>query len=397
MTLTIDGKPPEGLITDASIEAARSLIGKYLRPDGPFLQKMNEDTMRNFANGIGDRNPLFRDIEYGRYSRYGSLVGHPIIPISYGYIGRGRVGFPGVHAFFAGNDWEFFRTWRPGDQVLCVERIVDIVEKSSQLSGKLILQYTEGTFFNQRDELVARCLGWCTRHERKASRESGKNAPKEPYRYEVDEMAKIDEQVMNEPNHVRGGEVRYWQDVVVGEELTPIVRGPLSLMDIGGFSVGVGRGLTHGLILDAANRHPGHYFRSKEAGGAIEYTGVGHRRDTSAHLMGVSSGYDVGPARVGWMATLVTNWVGDHGYLKRLRAEVRDFNLIGDTTFCKGKVTKKYVENGVPLVDLEIWGENQYGKITTPGLATVMLPSRDLAHSLVIDGSKFELNRARAS
>ena len=30
-----------------------------------------------------------------------------------------------------------------------------------------------------------------------------------------------------------------------------------------------------------------------------------------------------------------------------------------------------------PAVDLEIWGENQLGEITTPGHATVLLPSRE--------------------
>lgn len=41
------------------------------------------------------------------------------------------------------------------------------------------------------------------------------------------------------------------------------------------------------------------------------------------------------------------------------------------------KVTRKYVKDRHALVDLEIWGENQRGEITTPGLATVILPSRD--------------------
>ena len=30
-----------------------------------------------------------------------------------------------------------------------------------------------------------------------------------------------------------------------------------------------------------------------------------------------------------------------------------------------------------PTVDLEVWGENQRGEVTTPGHATVLLPSRE--------------------
>ena len=85
------------------------------------------------------------------------------------------------------------------------------------------------------------------------------------------------------------------------------------------------------------------------------------------------------------------NWMGDSAFLKRLRAEMRRFNIIGDTTLCKGKVTRKYVKDGYALVDIEIWGENQRGELTAPGIATVMLPSKDLAHKAVIDGSQLDL------
>ncbi len=79
-----------------------------------------------------------------------------------------------MHGFYAGNDWEFFRPIRPGDRVNCVERVVGVEEKESRFSGRLVMQYVEALFTNQRDELLARTLGWCTRHERRAARETGK-------------------------------------------------------------------------------------------------------------------------------------------------------------------------------------------------------------------------------
>jgi hypothetical protein len=48
----------------------------------------------------------------------------------------------------------------------------------------------------------------------------------------------------------------------------------------------------------------------------------------------------------------------------------------GETWQCKGKVSKKYVEEGEHLVDLEIGLENGKGQVTTPGTATVALPSK---------------------
>lgn len=103
-----------------------------------------------------------------------------------------------------------------------------------------------------------------------------------PHEYSPKEMAEIERVGLDEPNQVRGRETRYWDDVRVGEELPPIVRGPLSLMDTMGWLVGCGRGHTHGVLLHEAVKHPNHYFRNPEAGGGIEYTGIGHHRDSVA-------------------------------------------------------------------------------------------------------------------
>ena len=67
-------RPAEGLITDEAVAAARAMIGLHLRPEGPYLQDASADTLRNWCNGIGDLNPLYRDVGYGAQTRYGSIV-----------------------------------------------------------------------------------------------------------------------------------------------------------------------------------------------------------------------------------------------------------------------------------------------------------------------------------
>ncbi|MDA8331341.1 MAG: MaoC family dehydratase N-terminal domain-containing protein [Candidatus Dormibacteraeota bacterium] len=392
-TLVVESDhPSEAKITDAGIAKAREMIGMVLRPEGPYLQDATPDTLRNWCNGIGDLNPLYREAEYGRQTHLASQVGHPMFPMAYGWIGRTRWGLPGVHGFGAGNDWEVFRNIRPGDRIGALERVVGVEDKLGQFSGRMVLQYVEASFYNQRDELVARALGWCARHERRAARERGKYSAITQYTYSTEELHKIEDAALSEPDNVRGGQPRYWQDVVVGQELTPIVRGPLSLMDTMGFLVASGRGHTHGVLLRTAVRHPDHFFRNPEAGGGVEYTGIGHHRDSTAQAVGVPGTYDYGPQRHAWMTSMVTNWMGDTGVLKRVRSEWRRFNVMGDTTWCKGRVAKKYHKDGYALVDLDIWGENQRGEITTPGMATVILPSRSVDHKVAQDGSGLNLD-----
>ena len=160
----------EGKITDEAIAKARAMAGTILRPEGPYLQDATADTIRNFCNGIGDLNPLYRDLEYGRRSRFGTVIGHPMFPYVYGWPGRTRWGLPGVHGFYAGNDWELFRSVRPGDRITAIERVLGVDEKESKFSGRLVMQYTDTLFLNQRDETIARVLGICTRHDRRAAR-----------------------------------------------------------------------------------------------------------------------------------------------------------------------------------------------------------------------------------
>jgi hypothetical protein len=83
---------------------------------------------------------------------------------------------------------------------------------------------------------------------------------------------------------------------------------------------------------------------------------------------------DYGPQRISWLGQFVTDWMGDDAALKKFSGQVRHPNIIGDSSFVKGKVTNKYVKNGEHLVDCDIWIENQTGLITAPGQATVSLP-----------------------
>ena len=83
-----------------------------------------------------------------------------------------------------------------------------------------------------------------------------------------------------------------------------------------------------------------------------------------------------------WLIHLCTDWMGDDAWLWKLDCEFRKFNFVGDTQWLRGAVTRKYLADGQrPAVDLDIRAENQRGELTTPGHATVLLPSRSTARS----------------
>ena len=81
--------------------------------------------------------------------------------------------------------------------------------------------------------------------------------------------------------------------------------------------------------------------------------------------------------------------------LKRIKTELRLPNVLDDTTWCKGKVTNKYVEDGHALVELEIWAESQRGQASAPnGKAVVILPSRAISSRICRNGSSIDLGHA---
>ncbi len=55
-----------------------------------------------------------------------------------------------------------------------------------------------------------------------------------------------------------------------------------------------------------------------------------------------------------WLIKTVTNWLGDAGKLKHLNIQFRAMVRPNDMVYSKGKIIKKYQENGHNLVDLEV-------------------------------------------
>ena len=49
---------------------------------------------------------------------------------------------------------------------------------------------------------------------------------------------------------------------------------------------------------------------------------------------------------------------------------------MGDTTWCKGKVIGKRVEDSKHVVELDVWNENEVPNIVTQATAEVVLLSR---------------------
>ena len=76
------------------------------------------------------------------------------------------------------------------------------------------------------------------------------------------------------------------------------------------------------------------------------------------------------------LGRMLWEWVRYDGKIKRYGVSYRGMDLPAQEMTLRGTVTAKRQEGGENLVEVEIWTENPQGQKTTPGTATVALPSR---------------------
>ncbi len=93
-------------------------------------------------------------------------------------------------------------------------------------------------------------------------------------------------------------------------------------------------------------------------------------------MVGAPGAYDYGPERCSWLTHHLTNWMGDDGILRRARCKIRRHNPEGDTLRIEGTVTKKRIESGRHLVEIEQEARNQDGELSVLGSGAVELPKR---------------------
>jgi acyl dehydratase len=368
------------VITDEALAELRSRIGVEVSGPDPYLTEATRDGIRHWADGIGDRNPLWRDEAHAAASRWGGIVAPPTILYAFDRICSGYVGgLPGVHAMFAGTDFRWHRPVRVGDRITARAHLAELVDRPSEFSGRAVQQIYRVNFVDSTGELICEADSWCFRTQRDVARERAKYEKVEPATYSRAEIEAIAAEYAAED--IRGPRPRWFEDVAVGDELPTVLKGPLTVTSIIAFDQGWG-GLyirAHGLAFDMFDRHPA--LAIPNANAAPEPPERVHWDPDLAARVGVPGAYDYGPERISWLGHLVTNWIGDDGFLRRLNAQVRRHNLVGDLTRCSGRVIRRWEEAGadgsvVGLVEFEVEATNQRGEVTAKGVATAELPRR---------------------
>jgi acyl dehydratase len=375
-----EAKMLETTITPELIEEMRAKLGLKLRIDNSVN---NEEATRlailKFVEGIGDSNPLWSDAVYARKTRYGNLIAPP--SFIWSCFAHVQFGWKGMGGFHSGCDVEFLRPIYLGDKITADCTFVSFDgPKASRFAEEMVIDHFENNYWNQRRELVAKYRWSVIRFARSKARKKGKYSQIElPHPWKEEEIKKIEEKVLAE--EIRGSEPRYWEDVKVGDELKPIIKGPLGLTDEIAFLVGGGAPIprlsAHRVALQRYRKHPAWAFRDP-ATSALEPIFAVHYNIKAANAMGLPQPYDVGLQRHCWAIHLLTDWMADEGWLKRSQVEYRHFIFFSDVVWLKGNIVRKYIDKDDDYcVDVELHAINQRQEEVMPGHATIALPCRE--------------------
>lgn len=344
------------------------------------------DVIRHFADGMGDKNPLWRDQEYARGTRWGGIIAPPTITDSIVQPYSGNMipdeDIPKFKSWWMlpnGSTRQIHQVVRPGDKFRAVQTYMGLKETEPIRPGCREFEDTvRRTIINQREEIVAV-------HDRHMLviinypySEDQPFWPKRRKRRLTDEERDSIQEGYDNESH-RGADTLYWEDVSEGEEIKPLIVGPLSVYDTAAcYTAVAGHAVAFGLEWERVKLAPDFHWLDPEVN-AWTCSGICHFCEDKGHA-GI---FDGGAAvsfyfQIEWLlGRMITDWMGDDGVLKRLEDRIPILPILGDVLCQRGNVKRKYIEEGEHLLDLDIRCESLDGLVMMPGSATVRLPSKD--------------------
>jgi acyl dehydratase len=384
-------------LNDETIAAVRRRIGIPVRySPRSHNEGSSPDSFRHFALAYGDDNPLYTDPSYAQASPWEGSIAPPLYPYAAGVDRRvawtdaekaemsGGDPLAGIGQYMCGERWLFPAPIRTGDVLWRSQSLFSADLRSSTFGGgsgalvshRLSWENADGAPF------AFRFLDYW-HADRERSGRAGKNRSLERPRYTDEDLERID--ACYESETVRGATPRPVTDVQVGEELGPIVKGPISVTEMVSWHAGVGWGAFGGGASRVAykNRRRVPKFYVKNDLGFWDSAQRCHWDDEWAQRMGHPAAYDYGVMRSCWMVHLVTNWMGDGAWVWKVSASVRKFNYMGDMHFVSGVVRE--VDRATSAVTIAVSCVNQRGEPTSDGRVVVILPPPDGGPAVIPD------------
>lgn len=266
-----------------------------------------------------------------------------------------------------------FSWYRPilcGDRLRSTARHEDVIPAVDREGRPIIYILSHVEYLDEDDNLVAEAKGTIAR----ILLDPGELLlDRQPSAYDPQELQAVHDAIFAESRS--GSTLLTGADVQIGQALPPIVRGPLTMGDLIGWAAANGPGYRAGTL--------GYRDRFDLPQFTTIIPGVGwpvsssqmHEDQYLNRQRGITAPFDNSTMRFSWASVLFTNWMGDHGFLQRLKMDFVGQLIYGDITWYTAVVSGKTFLPTGDLITIEMEGKNQFGDITTRGEADILLPA----------------------
>jgi len=134
----------------------QDLIGREIPT---FEFPIERGKIREFAQAIGDDNPIYHDAAYARKSPCGAVLAPPTFSVTKAFWRTGGTnqeiaGLDNRFILHGEEEYEYFKPVVAGDVLTGTGKIAEAYEKAGKRGGKMIFVVFEFTFHNQKGEKV---------------------------------------------------------------------------------------------------------------------------------------------------------------------------------------------------------------------------------------------------
>lgn len=346
-------------------------------------------TIRRFCASIGDMNPLYKDLTSSASSVYNTLIAPPTFVAS--------IRTPTSGAAYDQKDYQLAKV-----QTKSLMEWVDVIRLGDRLASNLIVtDVRQGSSINTKPSAEVESLAtYYNSYGGKIGTAIGVSSfipitpgsdlitDRDTYRYSDHEISEIEKAIQSE-SPPRGRSLLYWNDVTVGDSLPSYVKGPLNLQDMMAWVVAEQKPLALGApVFFNLDETPGRKRTNPTTNWPFWDSDQEYEDILSVRNMGFVTPVSRGLHRACTAGQVITDWMGDDGFVRSMDVSLPNHFLYGDTMWLTAKVTDKYQEQvedqTYHAVKVQVVGTNQLKEIILKCDSVIYLPNPGCPVSLPI-------------
>ena len=373
------------------IDDSKALIGQDATDVPQGVKVADWSSIQKFCSALGDVNPLYNDAAGGVGTLYDTMIAPPTFIFSARTPDSGAAYEQkqyGLRRFSTKACAEWNDVIRLGERLMTDLKVTDVRNGPNWGSRETVEVDSTATYSTVFGGVLAQATGTATIVPYSMGEPLIED--REIYQYSDEEIRKLEDDLDAIAPH-RGDVPLYWSEVEVGDKLPTLVKGPLYYTEISSWKVAEAKPtalsvgtVAHRQIMDRPGRiavNPSNdwpYMDTEQAfGDILAVKALGFKMPVSKGLM-----------RFALAGQVVTNWMGDLGFLRRMSLDLSNHFLYEDTMWLGGEVTRKFNEQvgdaEYSAVEVKLSGHNQVGQTLVDGTAVVYLPERGFLVGLPI-------------